>query len=137
MVVMLGAAALVPGCGSTDDYANDPRPPAPIDVSVNITNDRVSVSPDRIGAGPIVLLVANESDRARDVTLSPPRDGASACVDADATSGPINPRGNARVQLEVVEGECVVGVRGRGGPRAARLRVGPQRPSAQNELLQP
>jgi hypothetical protein len=137
MVVMLGAAALVLGCGSTDDYANDPRPPAPIDVAVNITNDRVMVSPDRIGAGPIVLLVANESDRARDVMVSSPENGGRACVDADATSGPINPRGNARVQLEVVEGECVVGVRGRGGPRAARLRVGPQRPSAQNELLQP
>lgn len=137
LVGVLSAAVLVVGCGATDDYANDARPPAPRDVSVSVTNERVSVSPDRIGAGPVVLLVANESDESRDIQLTPPEGSSSACIDADASSGPINPRGTARVSLDLVEGDCIVGVRGPRGPRPARLTVGRERTSAQADLLSP
>jgi hypothetical protein len=137
LVGVLSAAVLVVGCGATDDYANDERPPAPRDISVVVDNERVLVSPDRIGAGPVVLLIANESDRSHDLVLAPPEGSSSACVDADASSGPINPRGTARIALDLVEGDCVVGVRGRRGPRSARLTVGRERPSAQADLLSP
>jgi hypothetical protein len=39
------ALATVAGCGGGDDYANEPRPPAPINVTAAITNSRVNVSP--------------------------------------------------------------------------------------------
>jgi hypothetical protein len=136
LVGVLSAAVLIAGCGASNDYANDDRPPAPLDVSVSVTNERVSVAPERIGAGPVVLLVANESDESRDVTLTPPRGSSSACIDANASSGPINPRGTARVSLDLVEGDCIVGVRGT-GPRPAHLFVGRERTSAQAELLKP
>lgn len=136
LVAVLSAAVLIAGCGSTDDYANDERPPAPLDVAVMVTNERVAVAPDRIGAGPVVLIVANESDRSRDLTLTPPAGSSSACIDADASSGPINPRGTARVALDLVEGDCIVSVRGR-GVRPARLTVGRERTSAQADLLSP
>ena len=94
------------------------------------------MSPDRIGAGPVVLLIANESGRSRDVTLTAPAGSSSPCVAADASSGPINPQGAARMQLPLVEGDCEVGVAD-GTLQPARLAVGPPRPSAQQDLLQP
>lgn len=135
--ISVALAALAVGCGASDDYANDPRPPRPIDVSVSVTNDRVDVSPARIGAGPAVLIFSNQSDVPRNLTLTPPEGSSSACIDADASSGPINPMGTASVAVDLVEGDCVVSVRGRRGPRTGRLSVGRQRPSAQQDLLQP
>lgn len=136
MVVAVGAAMLIAGCGASDDYANDERPAAPINLSVSVTDDRVAISPARVGAGPVVLIVSNQSGSSRDVRLSPPEGSSSACVDADASSGPINPSGTARLQLDLVEGDCVVSVRGR-DVRPARLSVGAPRETAQAELLQP
>jgi hypothetical protein len=139
MLGTLGAALLIvggtAGCGSGSAYQNTPRPPAPINVTVSLTNARVQISPARVGAGPAVLLVANESSRSRDLTLRASGDGGS-CLGADRSSGPINPQGNARLPVELVQGECVVGVRG-DGLAAARLVVGRERPSAQADLLQP
>lgn len=138
---MLGALSatllLLAGCGGGDDsYDNAERPPAPVNVSVNLASSRVLVSPARIGAGPIVLLISNQSGRTRDMTLSAPAGSSSACVDAEVSSGPISPQGNARVQLPVVEGRCLVGVAG-GDLEPAPLTVGPERRSAQDDLLQP
>jgi hypothetical protein len=124
------AAPALAGCGSSKGYANAPRPPAPANIGVAVTNARVLISPDRIGAGPVVLLVANESSRSRDLTV------AGTCVAAPASTGPINPQGTARVSVGLVRGACVVGVRD-GGPAPARLTVGAQRTSAQADLLQP
>lgn len=129
-------AGLAAGCGSSDDYANADRPPAPISVSIAVSPTRVQLSPSRIGAGPIVLLIANESGRSRDVTLTAPAGSGRGCVADDASSGPINPQGAARMQLSVVEGTCEVGVAD-GTLPPARLVVGPERASAQQDLLQP
>lgn len=140
MLGALSAMAIVAvtaaGCGSTAGYDNASRPPAPINVSVALTDSRVQLSPARVGGGPIVLLVSNHGSKSRDVTLSAPEGAASSCVEADASSGPINPRGVARLPLDLVEGECVVGVQD-GALRPSRLTVGPQRRSAQEDVLQP
>jgi hypothetical protein len=137
MVGALGIAVLaISGCGSAASYDNTPRPPAPIVVSVSLARGRVSVSPSHVGAGPVVLLLANETDRSRDVTLSTPHGAATACVPAGVSSGPVNPQGTARVQVELVRGACAVGVRG-GGLRPANLTVGRERASAQSDVLQP
>jgi hypothetical protein len=131
-VLAAGAA----GCGSSDSYDNAARPAAPVNVAVSLTSERVAVSPDRVGAGPVVLLVANESGRSREVTLTAPSGSSGSCVDGDVSSGPINPQGTARLQLPLVEGRCVVSVAD-DALEAAPLTVGPPRPSAQQELLQP
>jgi hypothetical protein len=140
MLGALGATLIAlagTGCGSAGgDYANADRPPAPISVDVALTGDRVAISPTRVGAGPVVLLIANESGRTRDVTLTTPRGGGRSCVADDASSGPINPQGAARISLPLVEGTCAVGVAD-GGLARARLTVGPERASAQQDLLQP
>jgi hypothetical protein len=123
------------GCGSSSGYRNTARPPAPVNVAVNLTNQRVLISPTRIGAGPVVLLVANESAKSRDLTLTPAGAG-TACISSSASTGPINPQGTARVAVALIPGACVLGVRD-GGLTPARLTVGPERTSAQAALLQP
>jgi hypothetical protein len=140
---MLGALAtllvlvlLAAGCGSGADYANADRPPAPISISIALSGDRVAISPDRVGAGPVVLLIANESGRSRDVTLTSPPDTSRSCVADDASSGPINAQGAARMSLPLVEGTCEIGVDD-SSLKPARLIIGPERDSAQQDLLQP
>jgi len=135
MLGALSAAALLAGCGSSDGYDNAQRPPAPVNLAVAITDERVRISPDRVGAGPLVLLVSNQSGRSRDLTLAGAEGTGGACVTARTSSGPIAPQGVARLPVDVVEGVCEVGVGGRAQP--ARLTVGPKRRSAQDDLLQP
>lgn len=124
------------GCGGSVSYDNASRPPAPISISIAITGERIGVAPARVGAGPVVLLISNQSNRSRDVTLTAPDGADDACVESDASSGPINPQGVARIQLPLVEGTCEVGVAD-GTLAPARLTVGPERESAQQDLLQP
>lgn len=130
------ALAVGAGCGSSDEWDNAARPPAPVNIGVNLTDERVMLSPDRIGAGPVVLIITNQSGRSRDVTLTAPDGSGRACVDAEVSSGPIVPQGTARLKLSLVEGRCAVGTAD-GSLRPARLTVGPPRASAQQELLQP
>jgi hypothetical protein len=83
-----------------------------------------------------VLLIANQTGRSRDVTLTAPSGSGRSCVDADASSGPINPQSTASMQLPLVEGTCAVGVSD-GGLAPARLVVGRERESSQQDLLEP
>lgn len=140
MLGALGATALViavAGCGgSGGGYANAARPPDPISVSIYLTDSRIAVSPSRVGGGPVVLLIANESTRSRNVTLTAPAGEARSCVAADTSTGPINPQDTARVKLALVQGTCAVGDDA-GALAPAQLVVGPERASAQQELLQP
>ena len=133
----IAAAALVTivGCGGEDDYKNDPRPPAPINVTAAITNSKVSVSPQRFGAGPIVLVISNQSSSAQEVTFQTHELGGEQPGRTFSTT-PINPRGTATLKVEVRQGAWRLGTRD-GGIRAAAVSVGRQRKSAQNELLQP
>jgi hypothetical protein len=129
------ALVTVAGCGGDDDYANDPRPPAPINVTAAITNSRVSVSPQRFGAGPIVLVISNQSSSAQEVTFETDELGGEAPGRTFNTT-PINPRGTATLKVEVRPGDWKLRT-GDGGIRAAAVSVGEARESAQNDLLQP
>lgn len=134
--VWLGALALagtVTACGTGNgSHRNVPRPPAPINVTAAITDSRVKVSPRRFGAGPIVLIISNQSGEAQSVTFQ--TDGRPAGI-RQSTSA-INPAGTARLQIDVGRGSYRVSVDDR-RIQPASLRVGTRRPSAQAALLQP
>ena len=133
--VLLGVATLAVGCGEEDDYKNEPRPPAPIVVSASITDDRVSVSPKTFGAGPITLIVTNQTSSSQEITLETDEIGGSE-PGIQQRTGPINPGDTASLKANLREGTYRVAVGGRGISEAA-LDVGEPRESAQNELLQP
>ena len=134
--VGLGAGALIAaGCGEDDDYKNEPRPPAPIVVSASIGADRVSVSPRSFGAGPITLIVTNQTQTAQQLTLETDEIGGSD-AGIEQETGPISPGDTASLKADLRKGTYRVAVNGRGIDEAA-LDVGDPRESAQNELLQP
>ena len=134
--VLLGVTTLAVGCGEEDDYKNEPRPPAPIVVSASITDDRVSVSPKTFGAGPITLIVTNQTQSAQELRLETNEIGGSA-PGIEQETGPINPGDTASLKADLRQGSYRVSIGDSAGGGGAALTVGAPRPSAQNELLQP
>ena len=49
-------------CGEDEDHANRDRPAASINVTAAIIDGRINVSPRSVGAGPIRLIVTNQTD---------------------------------------------------------------------------
>ena len=128
------AAALLTGCGGgDDDYANNPRPPAPINVTAAITDRGITVSPTKFGAGPVVFIIANQTDDPQKVTLESDTSGGPGIKQ---TTSPINPDGTATLKVDMKTGDYEVRADG-GDIEAAALTVGAARESAQDELLQP
>ena len=121
------------GCGGDDDFENEPRPPVPVQLTGVITESEVSVQPRELGAGPVVLIVSNQTEQAHSVTL----DGPSGTEEV----GPINPLDTGRIQHNLEQGSYEV----RAGSdeaqdeeiTAATLKVGPPRPSSSNDVLLP
>lgn len=140
---ILGASAIaLAGCGSSKTFANRPRPPAPINLTVYINNARVSVSPHAVGGGPVVFIVTNQAARAQSLAIQ--RKGGPGSI---ANTGPINPQGTAQVTVNLRRGTYTVATTAAGTTEAARsdaspihsatLLIGRPRASASDQLLQP
>jgi hypothetical protein len=128
---LLLCALLTPlaACG-TGSRASHDRPPAPVNVTAAIHDKRVELSPTRVGGGPVLIIVSNQSSRAQALTVETAGRGAGIRRRTD----PIAPQGTARLSVDVSRGTYLVSA-----PQAtaARLRVGKRRASAQDALLQP
>ena len=140
-VLLFGAAASTLGlvaCGG-DDFENKPRPPVPVNLTGVITADEVTVSPRRLGAGPVVLTVSNQTQDPHTITLDGER------LDGRAFSpervGPLNPFETATIQKTLPPGEYEV----RAGSEAAvpeaiepaTVSIGEERESGKDTLLLP
>jgi hypothetical protein len=134
----LVSALAVTACGgSGQTYKNAQRPPTPIVISAAIDGHRVSVSPKRFGAGPITLVISNQSNATQQVTLETVDTAQSTGPGETAVqTGPINPRETASVKAVVKPGTYELHTAG-DNVAGARITVGRERPSAQNDLLQP
>jgi hypothetical protein len=127
------AAMTAAGCGGESKFKNDPRPPAPVQLTGVITDKGVTVSPDRVGAGPVILLISNQTQQAHTITL----DG----TDTKDTVGPINPLDTAKVQQTLEQGDYQV----KAGSskalskelKAGTLTVGPERKDSSNTTQLP
>lgn len=128
LLVAGGALSLGAGCGGRDDFENEPRQPAPIEITASIKDRKVEVSPSEIGAGVATFTITNLSADPAEFTISGPTDDASYEIPPGAT-------GNLKTTL--AEGTYEVTAGEDAGPRSDQLEVGPERPSAQNELLLP
>jgi hypothetical protein len=139
---LMVVAVVVAGCGSTKTFANLPRPPTPIDLTVYINDARVSVSPSSVGAGPVNFIVTNQSSKTQTLAIQNPTTGRAV-----ANTGPINPQGTAQVTVDFKPGDYSVATGPSGqsdaqlaAPTAihpAALHIGRERPNADNVLLQP
>ena len=127
--------AFASGCGDEDDYDNQARPPAPIVVSASVTDARISVSPREFGAGPVNLIVVNQTQRAQEITIETDEIGGTE-PGIQQRTGPISPGDTATLKADLKQGTYRVATDSQ-NIRPAALDVGDSRPSAQNELLQP
>jgi hypothetical protein len=145
-IAIIGASAIAAaGCGGGSTFANKPRPPTPINLTVYINNARVSVSPSSVGAGPIVFIVTNQASHAESVQIQPTNAASGSQPTAD--TGPINPQATATVKVDLSQGDYTMMTANGASSQAAtatepmiqpaHLRIGPPRPSAKNATLQP
>ena len=131
-MLVIAAAVLLAGCGSESDRENEPRPPAPINVTAAIDGDRVRVSPVRFGSGPVVFIISNQSGAAQTVTFETEGNGGGI----QRSTSEIAARSTAQLKVDPPEGTYTLSASS-DDIRPAAIRVGERRPSAQNELLQP
>jgi hypothetical protein len=133
LIGLASAAVLaISGCGSKTAYTAHQRPPSVVNVTAAITDHGVLLSPTKLGAGPVHLLVTNQSTDSRELTVQSTSGNAGP---KDVSSGPINPQGTAEVNVDLREGGYRVSASG-AGP-AATLTVTGSRSSSQNEVLEP
>jgi hypothetical protein len=129
---VLAAGLVVAGCGG-EDFANNPRPPVPVELTGVIQPDAVTVSPARIGAGPVLITMSNQTRTPITITL----DGTTV---RDRV-GPVPPLDTATIQrtlepgrYEVQAGSDVALPR---EIRPAELEIGRERRSSSSDLLLP
>jgi hypothetical protein len=128
-------ASVLAGCGDEGgDYANKPRPATPINVTAAISDKKISISPKEFGAGPVVIIVSNQTTAEQRVTLQTEELGGSQPGIKQSTD-PIGPRGTGTLKADVREGTYALSTSD--GPKAVTLEVGPARKSAQDQLLEP
>ena len=134
-VLAAGAACALAGCGGGgEDYANKPRPATPINVTAAISDKKISISPKQFGAGPVVIIVSNQTGKEQTLTLETEELGGSQGGIKQSTD-PIAPRGTGTLKADMRKGSYALSVRN--GPSPVSLEVGPPRKSAQDTLLEP
>ena len=126
------AAALIAGCGD-DDFKNEARAPVRLALTGVIKDDKVTVSPAKIGAGPVEITISNQTNRERTITL----EGESITEE----QGPVQPGDTATIQKTLGPGSYEVRA---GSKKAVRreiqpavLQIGKERKNSNNELLLP
>jgi hypothetical protein len=131
-LLLAGAVTAATGCGG-EDFANNPRPAAAIELTGVIRDKEVTISPAKVGAGPVVITIANETNAAHTITL----EGETIREQV----GPVNPQGTGTIQKTLQPGSYKVKAGStRAVPReikAAQLTIGKKRGSSSNEVLQP
>jgi hypothetical protein len=132
-LLIASGAILVVGCGGSDKFQNKSRPPVPVQLTGVVTAKQVTISPKRVGAGPVILLVSNQTDAAHTITLE-----GGGTTD---TVGPINPLDTATLQSTLKPGTYTVKAGSKQATtkeiKSGTLTVDQERSSSSNELLLP
>ena len=132
MPLLAVAFTSLAACGEKD-FANHPRPPIPVELTGVIQESKVTVSPAKVGAGPVLITLSNQTKAAHTVTL----EGESV----RERIGPVNPLDTATIQKTLQPGRYRVSAgSARAVPREivpAELTVGKERSNSSNNVLQP
>jgi hypothetical protein len=126
------AAALIAGCGD-DDFKNEARAPVRLALTGVIKDDKVTVSPAKVGAGPVEITISNQTQGVRTILL----EGESI----REQQGPVQPGDTATIQKTLEPGSYEVRA---GSEKAVRkeiqpavLEIGKKRKNSNNDLLLP
>jgi hypothetical protein len=126
------AAALIAGCGD-DDFKNEARAPVRLALTGVIKDDKVTVSPAKVGAGPVEITISNQTQGVRTILL----EGESI----REQQGPVQPGDTATIQKTLEPGSYEVRA---GSEKAVRkeiqpavLEIGQKRKNSNNDLLLP
>jgi hypothetical protein len=133
--VALAALAGLPACGEDEDHVNRDRPAASVNITAAIIDGRINVSPRSIGAGPLRLIVTNQTDSAQELTFETDEVGGDS-PGITRTTGPIDPSTTATLEADVREGRYAISAADE-GIKPSTVKVGAPRPSAQDQLLLP
>ena len=135
MLAVCAAGLVLTACGE-DDFENEPRPPTPVQLSGVITEEKVTVSPRELGAGPVVITFSNQTKDSHTVTLES-ADGGTV----REQTAPINPLDTATIQRTLEPGQYNVSA---GSETAVKREIEPatlviagERESGSDELLLP
>ncbi len=132
-LLVCGLLLLLGGCGE-EKFKNEPRPAAAIDLTGVIKPRGVRVDPEKVGAGPVLITISNQTQDPHTVTLS----GSNSVKE---TVGPIQPMDTGTIQKTLGPGFYQVTA---GSDRAVRnpvpagqLTVSTKRPDSGDKLLLP
>jgi hypothetical protein len=124
--------ASMAACGD-EDFKNEPRQPVPIELTGVVQDGGVTVSPAKIGAGPVVITLANQTDDPHTIAL----DGGSVHTEV----GPVAPTNTTTIRRTLAPGEYEVSAGSEAAVpkeiKPATLRVGPDRDNASGDLELP
>lgn len=129
------AAVMLIGCGGTGTFKNQPRAAVPLQLTGVVSDKQVTISPNRIGGGPIRLVIANETSQAHTITLE--RSGNEGEPNRDVV-GPVPPQTAATLQQDLTQGQYSVTVDS--SPNSIQpgtIDVGPKRNGSSGTLLLP
>jgi len=131
--LLIAAVLLTTAVGCGEDFPDEPRAPVSIELTGVIKPRAVTVSPAKVGAGPISITIANQTDEAHTLTLV----GNSVREKV----GPVNPQDTATIQKTVTQGTYEVRAGSENGGtnaiRPATLKVGTPRPASNDRTLLP
>lgn len=125
-VAAVAAALTVSACGG-DDQGFEPRPPVPAQISVQVADDTLTVSPAEFGAGTASFTIVNLGEEPTAIEI----DGPTA-----AETEEIVPGTSTELKMEMETGDYEAIAAGVGAEPFA-FRVGPERESSSNDLLLP
>ena len=124
----LAAFSLV-ACGQ-EDFANEPRPATAIELSGVIQEDKVTISPRKLGAGLVTITVSNQTEDPYTVVLAGDR--------TQAEVGPINPLDTGTIQKTLEPGTYEVRAGSENAVareiRPAELEIGEERKSSAEDV---
>jgi hypothetical protein len=131
--ILFAGSMAVAGCGGGSHFKNETRPPVPVQLTGVVTDKAVQISPSRVGAGPVIITVSNQTTGSHTLTLE--GNGTTDMV------GPINPMGTGKLQQDLKPGSYTIKA---GSQQATAREIAPgtvtvtrQRQSSSNDLLLP
>jgi hypothetical protein len=133
ILICAALASGLAGCGGDDGYENALRPPAPVNVTAAVGEDRIRVSPARFGAGPVVFVIANESGAPQRLTFE--TDELAGGAGITRTTRELQDGSTGTFQVDPPEGGYTLSASG--DVRPAAIEVGEPRRSSQEDLLLP